>query len=71
MCGVSQKPKIQSTEIIDYNVSISGFMGQSITPIQKGLAVTGGSDDTQYVILAIEGVVHNYYDAKGDTTRTV
>lgn len=59
------KTKMQSTETIDYNVSISGFMGQSITPIQKGLAVTDGAGDTQQVTLAIEGVVHNYYDAKG------
>lgn len=57
--------KIQPTEVVDYHVTISGFMGQSIGPIQKGLIVTGNPDNTQNVVLAIEGIVHNYYDAEG------
>lgn len=57
--------KIQPTDVVDYHVTISGFMGQSVEPIQKGLIVTGNHDCTQNVVLAIEGIVHNYYDVEG------
>lgn len=57
--------KIQPTDLVDYSVTISGFMGQNIEPIQKGLMVVGSSNSTQSVVLAIEGIVHNYYDVKG------
>ena len=57
--------KIQPTEAIDYHVEISDFMRQCVKPIQKGLTVTGNPDCTQNVALAIEGIVHNYYDVGG------
>lgn len=57
--------KFQATESIDYCVTINGFMGQRVMPIQKGLIVTENSDGTQNVVLAIEGVIHNYYNAEG------
>ena len=40
-------------------------MRQCVKPIQKGLTVTGNPDCTQNVALAIEGIVHNYYDVGG------
>ena len=57
--------KFQASESIDYCVTINGFMGQRVMPIQKGLIVTENSDDTQNVVLAIEGDIHNYYNAEG------
>lgn len=57
--------KMQPVESVDYHVAISGFKGQSIRPIQKALIVAGNPDDTQNVTLAIDGVVHDYYDSEG------
>lgn len=59
------KAKVQPTDTLDYGVKISGFLGQTIKPIQKGVIMTGNPDNSQSVTLAIEGIVHNYYDAEG------
>ena len=57
--------KISTTEQVDYNVTISGFMGQSIKPSQKGLFVTANSSNSTNVALTIDGIIHNYYDVYG------
>lgn len=57
--------KVQPTDAVEYAVTISGFMGQNVKPFQKGLIMTGNPDSTQNVTLAIEGIVHNYYDTEG------
>lgn len=54
------------TAPIDYKATIRSFMGQSVFPRQRGIFVTGNfQDSTQNVALAIEGLIHNYYDEKG------
>lgn len=57
--------KAQSTEVVDYHVTIRGFMGQNIVPIQKGLIAAENPDGTQKIVLAVEGIIHNYYNTDG------
>ena len=57
--------KVQSTEEIDYNITIKGFMGKKIQPIQRGLVISDNPTDVQEVGLAIDGFIHNYYNAEG------
>ena len=66
-CVVFNFPSVEIPYIysVDYSVTISGFMGQNVEPIQRGLMVTDNLDGTQNVALAIEGTMHNYYDAEG------
>ncbi len=58
--------RLQSTEGVDYNVTIKGFMGQNITPNQRYFAEgEGDTDSTTAVVLGIDGQIHNYYDENG------
>lgn len=57
--------KIQATEAVNYDVAISGFMGKSLVPNQKGLIVAAGSAGRQCVTLAIESTICNYYEQDG------
>lgn len=58
--------KLQSTEDLDYHVTIKGFMGQTITPSQRVLAEgEGANDSTIAIVLGIDGQIHNYYDESG------
>lgn len=58
--------RLQSTEGVDYDVTIKGFMGQNITPNQRYFAEgNGDTDSTTAVVLGIDGQIHNYYDENG------
>lgn len=58
--------KFQSTEGVDYHVTIKGFMEQAITPNQRVLAEgEGANDSTIAIVLGIDGQIHNYYDENG------
>lgn len=58
--------KLQSTEGLDYHVTIKGFIGQAITPSQRVLAEgEGANDSTIAIVLGIDGPIHNYYDQNG------
>lgn len=58
--------RLQSTEEMDYNVTIKGFMGQNIIPNQRYFAEgDGDTDSTTAVVIGIDGQIHNYYDENG------
>lgn len=58
--------RLQSTEGVDYDVTIKGFMGQYITPNQRLLAEgEGETEGTTAIALGIDGLTHNYYDENG------